>query len=410
MRLKWTALLAIWCLSGCTSKAEINALALRPLDTYAIDQSEQVHFLPESEKKLLAYCRQQATEELPSRRAEVAEVTFRHPLYEEIGSQTIKYWVSGDERYLSCANSHEQNERTFRIEPVNEFESLVSSELVETDVAETVTFSRESDVEKIVNLFQVNRAHETIVPESAFRYNSPDSGSLHVTYEVMRKGRTLDSTIEPDLFVFESGRNEGYAFFTQLADGRVSFQMGTESSRGRTILPSAFTEEYVQTDSRSDAFTLNHSKRQLITRIVLSERPVGDIKDITSLTLSKRYETVIEVWGNVRRPVTTKQGSSSDSVVKTKLATYETDGKTSHLDGPNTHALFKLLSHLTVGKKSETAVQHGTLSLYEHLQEQHFEVWVEPENQRVCLVDTKTKQSYEFDLMRLEELLNMSVR
>lgn len=410
MRLSWTALLVLCCLSGCGSKEGVNALALRPLETYAVDHGEQVHVLPETEKRLLAYCQQQTTERLPSRRGEVAEVMFRHPFYEELGSQTIKYWVSGDERYLSCANSHEQIERTFQIDPVNEFESLISSELVETDVGETVMFYPEPDVEKIANLFRMNQAHETIVPGSTFRYQTPDSGSLYVTYEVMRNGRTLDRTIEPGLFVFESGKNEGYVFLTKLADGRVSLQMGTESSWERTVLPSALTGKYVYTDAKTAAFTLDHSKRQLLKRVVLSEQPIGDVSDVTSLTLSKQYEAVIEVWGSVRRPMTTKLMSSSARSVKTKLATYETNGKTLHLDGPNTQELFELLTHVAGGTKSEAAVRHGTLSLYEHLQEQHFEVWVEPGNQRVHLIDLTTKQTYAIDLMRLEELLNRSIR
>lgn len=410
MRLSWTALLALCCLSGCGSKEEINALALRPLETYATNQDEQVHVLVETEKRLLAYCRQQTTERLPSRRGEVAEVTFQHPLYKELGSQTIKYWVSGGDRYLSCANSHEQIERTFQIDPVDEFESLVSSELVETEVGETVTFYPEPGLEKIANLFRVNQAHETIVPGSTFRYQTPDSGSLYVTYEVMRNGRTLDRTIEPGLVVFESGKNDGYAFLTKLADGRMALQMGTEASWERTVLPSALTGKYVHTDATTEAFTLDHSKRQLLKRVVLSEQPIGDVSDVTSLTLSRQYEAVIEVWGSVRRPMTTKLMSSSTRSMKTKLATYETNGKTSYLDGPNTQELFELLTHVAEGTKSEAAVQQGTLSLYEHLQEQHFEVWVEPGNQRVHLIDLKTKQTYAIDLMRLEELLNRSIR
>ncbi|TCI57575.1 hypothetical protein EVJ24_02040 [Exiguobacterium sp. SH1S21] len=410
MRLSWTALLALCCLSGCGSKEEMNALALRPLEAYVTNQDEQEHILPGTEKRLLAYCRQQTTERLPSRRGEVTEVTFRHPLYAELGSQTIKYWVSGDDRYLSCANSHEQIERTFRVDPVDEFESLISSELVETDVGEAVSFYPEPDVAKIVNLFRINQVHETIVPGSTFRYQTPDSGSLYVTYEVMQNGRTLDRTIEPGLFVFKSGKNDGYAFLTKLADDRVALQMGTESSWERTVLPSAFTGKYVYTDSTTDVFTLDHSKRQLLKRVVLAEQPIGDVSDATSLTLSKQYDAVIEVWGSVRRPMTTKLMSSSARSVKTKLATYETKGKTSHLDGPNTQALFELLTHVAGGDKSEAAVQHGTLSLYEHLQEQHFEVWVEPGDQRVYLIDLTTKQTYAIDLMRLEELLNRSIR
>lgn len=410
MRLSWTALIVLCCLSGCGSKEGMNALALRPLEAYTTNQGEQVQVLPETEKRLLAYCRQQTTERLPSRRGEVAEVTFWHPLYKELGSQTIKYWASGDERYLSCANSHEQIERTFQIDPVNEFEALVSSELVETDVGEAVAFYPEPDVEEIAKLFRVNEAHETIISGSLFRYQTPDSGSLYVTYEVMRNGRTLDRTIEPDLFVFESGKNEGYAFLTKLADGRVALQMGTESSWERTVLPSAFAGKYVQADAVTEASTLDPSKRQLLKRVVLSEQPIGDISDTTSLTLSKQYEAVIEVWGSVRRPVTTRLMSSSARSVKTKLATYETNGKTLHLDGPNTQELFKLLMNVTGGAKSETAVQHGTLSLYEHLREQHFEVWVEPGDQLVHLIDLTTKQTYAIDLIRLEELLNRSIR
>lgn len=410
IRRKWTALLALCCLSGCGSIEERDALALHPLETYAIDQSEQVQFLPKTEKRLLAYCQKQTTDGLPSRRAEVTEMTFRHPVYKELGSQTIKYWTSGDKRYLSCANSHEQIERTFRVEPVDELESLVSRELMETDVGETVTFYRESDVEKVISLFRVNQTHETIIPESIFRYETPDNGSLYVTYEVMRNGRTLDRTVEPGLFVFESGKNEGYAFLTKLADDRVSLQMGTESTWERTVLPSAFTGRYVYTDSTAEAITLDQAKRQLLKRIVLSEQPIEDVHDVTSLTLSKRYETVIEVWGSVRRPITTKLMSSSARSMKTKLATYETNGKTSYLDGPNTQALFDHLSHVIREEKSESSFQHGTLSLYEHLQEQHFEVWIEPGNQSVHLIDRQTKQSYAIESIQLEELLNVSVR
>lgn len=388
----------------------MDALALNPLHTYAIDEGEQVQFLPGTEQRLLAYCRRQATETLPSRRAEVAAVTFRHPLYEELGSQTIKYWVSGDDRYLSCSNSHEQIERTFQIEPVNEFEATVSSDLVETDAGETVTFYRETDVETIVDSFRVNQDHEKIVPESIFRYKTPDSGSLYVTYVVMQNGRTLDRTIEPGLFVFESGKNEGYAFLTRLADGRVSLQMGTEASWERTVLPSSLTGTYVHVDANDETFTLLPPTQQLLKRVVISERPIEDVTSLTSLALSKQYGTVVEVWGSVRRPMTTRLMSSSTRAMKTKLATYETSGKTSHLDGPSTQDLFELLSKVTRGSKSETALRHGTLSLYEHLQEQQFEVWVEPGNQYVHLIDMKTKQTYAIDLVKFEEVLKVSVR
>lgn len=408
MRLLWTALLALCVLSGCSSK-EINALELRPLTTYTIDQDDIIQLSKKTKEQILTYCERQPTEILPPHRAEVTKIIFRHPIYRELGSKTIKYWVSGDERFISCANSDEQIERTFSSEPIEEFEAIIPDDLIETDVESAVTFYPGPDAEEITATYRINEEHETVIPNSIYRYKTPESGSLYVTFEVIQNGRKLDRTIEPGVFLFESSKNEGFAFLTKLADNRVSLQMGPKTSWDRIVLPSTVAGEYVYTDSSERGYTLKDYKRQLIKRIIVSDQPINNVEKTSSYALSKEYGIVIEMWGNVRRPLTSTMMSVPSRPSKTKLATYEFDGQLSHLDGPHTHDLFDLLSRVVKSELTDSAKPRGTVTLYEGFTEQQFEVWGDSTSGRLFVVDIHTNQTFEIDKNQLEVILHMSI-
>lgn len=395
-------------LSGCGA-SEINALHLRPLSTYAIQQDQDIPLTSTLKTRLLEYCERQPTDVLPTRRAELATITFRHPFYNELGSKTVKYWRSGAERYVSCLNSDEQNERVFQTGVIESFESATGSQLKEVDVGNTLSFIPESDITTVARVFAVNETHETIIPGSVFRYHTPDRGALHVAYDVYQNGAHVEQLIEPGLFVFESGKNEGMAFLTQLADRRITLQMGTQQAWDRTVLPASLTGEYVQIDSKEAIFNLDDEGHRLLKRIVLADEPIVDVSEQDSAVLSNRYGTVIEVWGTVQRPGANELTITSEQKETMRLATYETDTKTSHLGGPNTRELFELLSRVKTTRGAPAGERRGTLALYEQLTEQRFEVWVEEGKDVLQLMDVETKRVYLIDQLELEELLDTHV-
>ncbi|MCT4795825.1 hypothetical protein [Exiguobacterium alkaliphilum] len=239
-----------------------------------------------------------------------------------------------------------------------------------------------------------------------FRYETPDSGSLYVTYDVKRNGRTLDRTIESGLFVFKAERTSGYTFLTQLTDGRVTLQIGTEDAFERKVLPDIFVGEHVYLDTTEATVVLDGSRRQLLKRVIVSDEPIGQVGDESSLTLSERYGTVIEVWGSVRLPLTTTLMSLSPASEKVRLATYEQDGTIVHLDGPNTRALFELLTEVVPSRVPTTATYRGTISLHERLSEQNLDVYVAGGD--VFVVDLHTGAEYGLDAVQLKELLASS--
>ncbi len=397
--------IAVILLSGCGTN-EINALNLRPLSTYAIQQDQDIPLTSALKTRLLNYCERQPTDVLPTRRAELAAITFRHPFYDELGSKTVKYWRSGDERYVSCLNSNEQNERVFRTDGIEAFESAAGSGPREVDVGSTLSFIPEPDVTTVARAFAVNETHETIVPGSVFRYHTPDRGALHVTYHVYQDGAEAGQLIEPGLFVFESGKNEGVAFLTQLADQRITLQMGTEQAWDRTVLPGSLSSEYVQIDSMEAVFNLDAEGRRLLKRIVLADEPIEDVSEQDSAVLSTRYDTVIEVWGTVQRPGAGELTITSEQKEAMRLATYETETKTAHLGGPNTRELFELLSRVKTTSAAPTGERRGTLALYEQLTEQRFDVWIEEGRDTLQLMDVETKRVYLIDQLELEGLLD----
>ncbi|WP_138858780.1 hypothetical protein [Exiguobacterium mexicanum] len=401
----WMMIGAIIFLSGCGAN-ETNALNLRSLSTYAIHQNRDIPLTSALKSRLLNYCEQKPTDVLPMRRAEVASITFRHPFYDELGSKTVKYWRSGDERYVSCLKSNEQNERVFRTDAIEAFESAAGSEPREVDVGNTLSFIPESDVTTVARAFAVNETHETIVPGSVFRYHTPDRGALHVTYHVYQDGAETGQLIEPGLFVFESGKNEGVAFLTQLADQRITLQMGTEQAWDRTVLPSSLSGEYVQIDSMEAVFNLDGEGRRLLKRIVLADEPIEDVSDQDSAVLSTRYDTVIEVWGAVQRPGAGELTIKSEQKDAMRLATYETETKIAHLGGPSTSELFELLSHVKPSSGQPTGERCGTLALYEQLTEQRFDVWMEEGQDTLQLMDVETERVYLIDRLELESTLN----
>lgn len=400
--------LAAVLLSGCGAN-EINALNLRPLSTYAIQQDRDVPLTSALKTRLLSYCERQPTDVLPTRRAELAAITFRHPFYDELGSKTVKYWGSGDERYVSCLNSIEQNERVFRTGALDAFESVTALEPREVDVGNTLSFVPEPDVATVTSVFAVNKTHETIIPGSIFRYHTPDRGALHVTYQVYQGGAETGQLIEPGLFVFESGKNEGVAFLTQLADRRITLQMGTQQAWDRAVLPDSLSGEYVQIDSREGIFNLDTEGRRLLKRIVLADEPIKDVSQHDSAALSSRYGTVIEIWGTVQRPGAGELTITSEQKEAMRLATYETETKTVHLGGPNTRELFKLLSHVQTTSAAPTGERRGTLALYEQLTEQRFDVWMEEGKDSLQLMDVETKRVYLIDQLEFEELLDTDI-
>lgn len=406
MRPYCTILLALGILSGCGAK-EMNALEMRPLAASSLEQTSGIELPLEIKEQILTYCEKQPRDVLPARRAKVTEATFVHPVYEELGSKTVSYWVSGDTRYVSCANSDEQFVRTFEVEPIAVFESARGG-FAETEARRAMTFEGESDVSYINELFHIDPAHESVIPESIFHYETPDSGSLSVTYEVKRNGRTMDRTIEPGLFIFNGERTSGYSFLTRLADGRVSLQIGTGGQLERKVLPDMFSGEYVKLDSSEETIVLDGTRRQLMKRVIVSDEPITDVGDESSLTLSERYGTVIEVWGNVRLPMTTTMMMPSPAGEKIRLATYERDGVTGHLDGPNTQALFALLTDVTAGTRPQEATYHGTITLYERLAEQALAVYVTPDNKDVWVVDLESGREHVLDAERLSGLIDVS--
>lgn len=397
--------LVMMVVSGCGT-SEINALNLRPLSTHAIQQDRDVPLTSALKSRLLNYCEQQPTDVLPTRRAELAAITFRHPFYDELGSKTVKYWRSGDDRYISCLNSNEQNERVFRTDALDAFESVTASEPREVEVGNTLSFIPELDVATVARAFAVNETYETIIPDSVFRYHTPDRGALHVTYHVYQDGTEAGQLIEPGLFVFESGKNEGVAFLTQLADRRITLQMGTEQAWDRTVLPGSLSGEYVQIDSKEAIFNLDADGGRLLKRIVLADEPIEDVSEQDSAVLSSQYGTVIEIWGTVQRPGAGELTITSGQKEVMRLATYETETKTAHLGGPNTRELFELLSHVKTTSAGPTGERRGTLTLYEQLTEQRFDVWIKEGEKSLQLMDVKTKRVYLIDQLEFEELLD----
>ncbi|MFN4214157.1 hypothetical protein [Exiguobacterium sp.] len=405
MRPYCTTLLALGILSGCGAK-DMNALEMRPLAASSLEQISGIELPLEIKQHILTYCEKQPTDVLPARRAKLTEATFVHPVYEELGGKTVSYWASGDSRYVSCANSDEQFVRTFEVEPLAVLESARVG-AAETEARRAMTFESESDVSYINELFHIDPIHESVIPGSMFRYETPESGSLYVTYEVKRNGRTMDRMIEPGLFVFNGERTSGHSFLTRLADGRVSLQIGTDVQLERKVLPDIFSGEYVQLDSSEEMIVLDGSKRQLMKRVIVSDDPITDVGDESSLTLSERYGTVIEVWGNVRLPLTTTLMMPSPAGDQIRLATYERDGVTGHLDGPNTQALFALLADVEAGKRPREAIYHGTITLYERLSEQTLDVYVTPDNTDVWIVDLDSGREHVLDAEQLSQLVGI---
>ncbi|WP_214826069.1 hypothetical protein [Exiguobacterium algae] len=391
MRPYWMSLVCCSLLAGCGSY-ETNALNLRPLATYAIEQEPDISLDLETQQKLLTYCEQEPTDILPTRRAEVARAVFYHPLYQDLGKKTIKYWASGADRYVTCLNSNEIVERTFKIDPVDEYETL-TERFTETEGTSELRFEKVTDVAEVARQFRINDAHETILPDSAYRYVTPDTGSFYVTYETIRGGRTLDPILEPGLLPFESGNNEGYVFLTKRADDRIALQIGNAGSLRRVLLPNLFMGEWIKIDAREEEVSLKSDHRQLLRRVVFSDRPVDiDIARESSVSLSKTYGTVLEIWGHVRRPVVNKMSRPPASGT-TRLAYYSSDGKGMVLDGPKTEELFQSLKQVETAQKPSTAKRQGQLTIYEALTEQHFTVWLSADD-LIYLVDQRTKYSY----------------
>ena len=391
MRTYWGILLSCILLSGCGAET-LNAIELRPLSSYRVEQDPEIPLMKQTQEKLLTYCERRPTDVLPERRAKVAEVTFHHPLYEVLGSKTVKYFAAGDERYVTCANSNELMERTFAVEPIQAFEALEQERFQESKVVSTIEFERIDDLESITSTFTLNETHEEVMPDSAFRYTTPDTGAIYVTFETIRNGRTLDPIIEPKLFPFQSGENEGYVFLTRRADDRFTLQIGEASSLKQLILPNIYEAPYMKVDPKEE-LSLKGNHRELMKRIILSDRPIeGDVAEETSLSLSKTYGTVLEIWGHVRRPVTNKM-STRPAEGETRLAVFESEQYTIWLDGPKTQELFDALSHIQPHEKTSTAVKIGDLHLYEELTEQSFDVW--KTETELYLVDQHTSQSYE---------------
>ncbi|MFN3367300.1 MAG: hypothetical protein ACK411_13005 [Exiguobacterium mexicanum] len=401
----WMMIVAIIFLSGCGAN-ETNALNLRSLSMYAIHQDRDIPLTSALKSRLLNYCEQKPTDVLPMRRAEVASITFRHPFYDELGSKTVKYWRSGESHYVSCLNSDEQNARVFRTDKIAAFEAAVTANPVEIEVGDTLSFIPEPNVENVVQSFSVNKVHETIIPGSVFRYETPDRGALHVTYQVFQDGAAKGQMIEPGLFVFESGKNDGVAFLTQLADKRITLQMGREEAWERTVLPAVFTGEYVAIDPTEAVFASTANERRLLKRVVLADVPIRDFTERASIELSERYGTVIEVWGTVKRPGAGELMIVSEPKETMRLATYETETKIAHLGGPSTSELFELLSHVKPSSGQPTGERCGTLALYEQLTEQRFDVWMEEGQDTLQLMDVETERVYLIDRLELESTLN----
>lgn len=142
-----------------------------------------------------------------------------------------------------------------------------------------------------------------------------------------------------------------------------------------------------------EELSLKGDHRELMKRIILSDQPIEeDVAEETSLSLSKTYGTVLEIWGHVRRPVTNKM-STRPAEGETRLAVFESDQDTIWLDGPKTQELFDALSHIQPHEKPSGTVKIGDLHLYEELTEQSFDVW--KTETELYLVDQHTSQSYE---------------
>lgn len=392
MRTYWGILLSCILLSGCGTET-LNAIELRPLSSYRIEQEPEVALTEQTKENMLTYCEKRPTDVLPKRRAKVAEVTFRHPLYEALGYKNVKYFAAGEERYLTCANSNQLMERTFAIEPIPEFEALDKERFVESEVVSTIEFDRVENMKEITSAFKVNDAHETVIPDSAFRYKTPDTGAIYVTFETIRNGRTLDPIVEPKLFPFQSGENEGYVFLTRRADDRIALQIGKGPSLRQLVLPSMYEAPYMKVDAKEEELSLEGNHRELMKRIILSEQPIEeDVSEQTSLALSKTYGTVLEIWGHVRRPVLSKM-SSRPTDEDMQLAVFESSRDTVWLDGPKTQELFDELSHVQMREKPTNAVNIGQLHLYRELTKQSFDVW--KTETEFYLVDLTTSRSYE---------------
>lgn len=404
MRKFWIIPFLCLVLSGCGANS-MSAIEMRPLAATALKQTSGMELPLEIKKYILTYCEKQPTDILPAQRAKVSEATYVHPVYEVLGSKTVSYWASGETRYVSCANSYEQFERTFAVEPIEALEPL-AADVKETEAKRMMTFEPAFDTSFINERFHIDAEHERVLAGSMFRYETPDSGSLYVTYDVKRNGRTLDRTIESGLFVFKAERMSGYTFLTQLTDGRVTLQIGTEDAFERKVLPDIFVGEHVYLDTTEATVVLDGSRRQLLKRVIVSDEPIGQVGDESSLTLSERYGTVIEVWGSVRLPLTTTLMSLSPASEKVRLATYEQDGTIVHLDGPNTRALFELLTEVVPSRVPTTATYRGTISLHERLSEQNLDVYVAGGD--VFVVDLHTGDEYGLDAVQLKELLASS--
>lgn len=284
-------------------------------------------------------------------------------------------------------------ERTFAIEPIPEFEALDKERFVESEVVSTIEFDRVENMKEITSAFKVNDAHETVIPDSAFRYKTPDTGAIYVTFETIRNGRTLDPIVEPKLFPFQSGENEGYVFLTRRADDRIALQIGKGPSLRQLVLPSMYEAPYMKVDAKEEELSLEGNHRELMKRIILSEQPIEeDVSEQTSLALSKTYGTVLEIWGHVRRPVLSKM-SSRPTDEDMQLAVFESSRDTVWLDGPKTQELFDELSHVQMREKPTNAVNIGQLHLYRELTKQSFDVW--KTETEFYLVDLTTSRLYE---------------
>ncbi|MFY7870386.1 MAG: hypothetical protein ACOVQN_12850, partial [Exiguobacterium sp.] len=291
MRTYWGILLSCILLSGCGAET-LNAIELRPLSSYRVEQDPEIPLTKQTQEKLLTYCERRPTDVLPERRAKVAEVTFHHPLYEVLGSKTVKYFAAGDERYVTCANSNELMERTFAVEPIQAFEALEPERFQESKVVSTIEFERIDDLKSVTSTFNLNETHEEVISDSAFRYKTPDTGAIYVTFETIRNGRTLDPIIEPKLYPFQSGENEGYVFLTRRADDRLTLQIGEAPSLRQLVLPSMYEAPYMKVDPKEEELSLKGDHRELMKRIILSDQPIEeDVTEETSLSLSKTYGT-----------------------------------------------------------------------------------------------------------------------
>ena len=377
-------------LSGCGFN-QTNALDLQPIASYKIEENPRLDLSSDQQEALLAFCERTPTDVLPAKRAQVATVTFRHPIYDVLGEQTIHYWSSGETRYLSCATTNVSFDRTFKIEPIPVFERLVSSIEEETEVIPTIRFDSIQDVETIARQFHVNEAYETIVEGTTFAYQTPDDGSLYVTYETFRDGRTLDPVLEPGLFEFESGKNEGFSFVTKRTDGVISLQIGNPTSLERVTLPSLFVGNYMKVDAKEQSLQLEGDYRQLIKRVVVSDRPItDDIDSVSSLALSERYGTVLEVWGHVRKSTPKLTGPKAATTIR--LATFETEGQTTMLDGPATGELFDWLAEAAAVKRPQGGDAIGRFTIYEKLTSQTFDVI--RKDDVTYLIDSRSKRAY----------------